>query len=49
MGRFHALLPEELRRDAVRRASALDEVATFLRNATLTDREDPAPAFWSEL
>lgn len=38
MGRFHGVLPPDLRRDAVRRATALDETAAFLRNARLIEK-----------
>ncbi len=49
MGRFHAVLPKELRARAVRAATALDDAAAFLRAARLVNRPDPAPAFWAKL
>ena len=49
MGRHHAVLPDDIRRDAVRRVTRIDDVAAFLRAARLTTRTEPAPAFWADL
>ncbi len=49
MGRYHAILPDDIRRDAVRTATRIDEVAEFLRGARLLTHTDPAPTFWADL
>ncbi len=49
MGRYHPVLPTDVRRDAVRIATRLDDVADFLRDARLSTRSEPAPAFWADL
>ena len=49
MGRYHAILPDDIRRDAVRSATRIDEVAEFLRGARLAAHPDPAPTFWADL
>lgn len=49
MGRYHSVLPADIRKEAVRSTTRLDEVAGFLRDARLTIRADPAPAYWADL
>ncbi len=49
MGRYHAILPADIRRDAVHRATSIDEAADFLRDARLVNHPDPAPDFWADL
>ena len=49
MGRYHATLPDDIRRDAVRSATRIDDVADFLRGAQLVNHPDPAPDFWVDL
>ncbi len=49
MGRHHPVLPRDVRVEAVRHATRLDDVAHFLREARLVTRTDPAPSFWAEL
>jgi len=49
MGRHHPVMPRDVRVEAVRHATRLDDVAHFLRGARLVTREEEAPAFWADL